>query len=388
MKIHLGYKVDSAGSNLVCKLNKSIYGLKQASRQWFHTFSSVVLKLGFVQSPSEHSLFVKGTGDDLVALLVYVDDIIIAGKDLSALALIHEFLQQHFKLKDLGPLRYFLGFVVARNASGISLSQRHYALQILEDKGSLGKKPAELPIVSPHKLSAHEGELLPDPQIYRRLVGRLLYLTHTRPDITYTVHLLSQFVSSPRLPHLNAVYHLLSYIKATPGMGLFFSASCTMQLSAFVDSDYSSCPDTRRSTTGFCTYLGGNIISWKSKKQHTVSRSSCEAEYRAMASAVCELVWIATLLSSFQISVETAFLYCDNQAAIHLAQNQVFHERTKHIEVDCHFVREKLCSGFLRLFHVRSGDQLADIFTKALHSPAFRHFIDKMGLLNIHRSPS
>ncbi|GMI85897.1 hypothetical protein HRI_002259000 [Hibiscus trionum] len=386
MKLPLGYETKVDAPNLVCKLNKSIYGLKQASRQWFSTFSQAVLKFGFNQSPSDHSLFTVGSGDKFVALMVYVDDIILAGKDTSLLAEVQDFLQQNFKLKVLVPLKYFFGFEVARNTSGISLSQRHYALQLLEDTGSLGKKPANLPINPSHKLSSTTGDLLPDPQVYRRLIGRLLYLTHTRPDITYAVHLLSQYVSSPRTPHLDAAYNLLAYIKKDPGLGLFFPVNNNLQLSAFVDADYGACPNTRRSTTGFCTYNGDCLISWKSKKQHTVSRSSCEAEYRAMASATCELVWIAALLSSFHIATPTVFLYCDNQAAIYLASNQVFHERSKHIEVDCHFIRDKVSTGFLKLFHVRSSDQLADIFTKGLHLLAFTALMSKLKLLNIHQS--
>ncbi|GMI70307.1 hypothetical protein HRI_000700000 [Hibiscus trionum] len=388
MKIPPGYDTSAEGSNLACRLHKSIYGLRQASRQWFHAFSQVVLKFGFCQSPSDHSLFVKGSGDDLVVLLMYVDDIALAGKNLDKLVEVRAFLQKHFGLKDLGILRYFLGFEIARNSTGISLSQRRYALQLLEDTKTLAKKPVNIPIASPHNLSMHEGELLPDPQVYRRLIGRLLYLTHTRPDITYTVHILSQFISAPRQPHLSAAHHLLAYIKGSPGLGLFFSSSSNMQLAGFVDSDYSACPDTRRSITSFCMYLGNNLISWKSKKQQTVSRSSCEAEYRAMASATCELLWLASLLSSFQIPTSSVSLYCDNQSAIHLASNQVFHERTKHIEVDCHFIRDKVKDGFLKLFHVKSANQLADIFTKGLHAPAFTTFVRKMGLLNIHQFPS
>ncbi|GMJ05011.1 hypothetical protein HRI_004170300 [Hibiscus trionum] len=388
MKLPLGYGSYEKDSNMVCKLQKSIYGLKQASRQWFTAFSSVVLQLGFNQSPSDHSLFVKGTGDSLICLLVYVDDIIIGGKDHALVMQIKDQLKIHFKLKELGTLKYFLGFEVARNEKRISLSQRYYALQLLKDTSVMAKKPVSLLVLCPHKLSKTEGELLQDPQMYRRLVGRLLYLTHTRPDITYTVHLLSQFVSAPRKPHLLAANHLLSYIKQTPGLGLFFSSSSSMQLSAFVDSDYSSCPDTRRSTTGYCTFLGGTLIFWRSKKQHTVSRSSCEAEYRAMTSATCELVWLQALLAFFQIHVTHAALYCDNQSAIFLASNQVFHERTKHIEVDCHFIREKINAGFLKLFHVRSSHQLANVFTKALHSPAFHSIISKLSLLNIHQTSS
>ncbi|GMJ10230.1 hypothetical protein HRI_004692200 [Hibiscus trionum] len=341
MKLPLGYS-SSVEPNSVCRLNKSIYGLKQAFRQWFITFSQVVLKFGFVQSPSDHSLFTKGSGDNFIALLVYVDDIVLAGKDLGQLASVKEFLQQHFKLRDLGNLRYFLGFEIARNSNGISLSQRKYALQLLEDTSLLASKPATTPLIAPHKLSSSEGEPLADPQQYRRLVGRLLYLTQTRPDITYSVHRLN----------------------------------------------YAACPNSRRSVTGYCMYFGTSLISWKSKKQQTVSRSSCEAEYRAMTSATCELMWLTSLLSSFGVKVSSTSLYCDNQSAIQLASNQMFHERSKHIEVDCHFIRDKVRESFLKLFHLRSACQLADILTKSLHAPAFDSIVSKMGLVNIHRPSS
>ncbi|GMI79751.1 cysteine-rich RLK (RECEPTOR-like protein kinase) 8 [Hibiscus trionum] len=388
MKLPQGYVTGVQGVNLAFKLQKSIYGLRQASRQWFNAFSKVVIQFGFTQSSSDHFLFIKGLGDNLVALLVYVNDIVLAGKNLHLLTQVQDFLQEHFKLKVMGDLKYFLGFEIARNSKGISLSQRHYALQLLEDTGSLAKKPSASPLAVHHKLSKDDGAMLEDSSAYRRLVGRLLYLTHTRPDITHDVHLLTQFVSSPRKPHLDVVHHLLSYIKGSHGLGLFFLKDSNLQLRGFVDSDYASCPDTRRSITGHCTFLGNTLISWKSKKQNVVSRSSCEAEYRAMATATCELVWLQSLLSSFQIPVPHVVLYCDNKSAIQLAMNQVFHERTKHIEVDCHFIRDKINSGFLKLLHVRSSNQLADIFTKALPLPAFQSIMSKLGLLNIHQTPT
>ncbi|GMI69898.1 cysteine-rich RLK (RECEPTOR-like protein kinase) 8 [Hibiscus trionum] len=163
MKLPQGYLPESSNSNLVCKLQKSIYGLKQASRQWFNAFSKVVLQYGFHQSQSDHSLFVHGSDDNMIVLLVYVDDIILAGKNVEHLQDVQAFLHKHFKLKDLGPLKYFLGFEIARNSSGISLSQRKYALNLLEDTDTLASKPADTPITASHKLSLHDGELLQDP---------------------------------------------------------------------------------------------------------------------------------------------------------------------------------------------------------------------------------
>jgi hypothetical protein len=373
----------SKGDTRVCKLNKSIYGLKQASRQWFSKFSSTLLLHGFTQSKSDYSLFIKSTRSSFMALLVYVDDIILASNDTQSITDFTVFLNTHFKLKDLGPLKFFLGLEIARSTTGISLCQRKFALDILSDTGLLAAKPSAFPIDSNARFSASDGELLDDPKSYRRLIGRLLYLTITRPDLTYAVHTLSQFMQAPRKPHLDAVFRILRYIKAAPGQGLFFPASSPCHLKAFCDSDWASCPDTRRSVSGFCVFL----ISWKSKKQTTVSRSSAEAEYRSMAAACCEITWLFQLLKDFQIlHPQAALLFCDSKAALHIAANPIYHERTKHIEIDCHVVREKIQHGLVRTLHVTSSNQLADLFTKPLGSTVFQSLLSKMNILNIHCS--
>lgn len=271
----------------------------------------------------------------------------------------------------MGDLKFFLGLEVARTSKGIQVSQRHYVLQILVDTSYLGCKLTNQRANGSYnmKLSAEDGELLDDLSSYRRMIGRLLYLTITKPDFSYSVNRLSQFLANPRSPYLKTAQRILQYIKKSPGLSLFFPSYSDIQLKAFAetnfpneaqvklkvftDADWGVCPDTRRSIFCFGVFLGNSLISWKSKKQHTMSRSFAEAEYRSMANATCKLTWLQSLLKELKIShPKHALMYCDNQSALHIAINPVFHERTKHIKIDCHFVCEKLQLGRLKTMHV------------------------------------
>ncbi|XP_014490467.1 uncharacterized protein LOC106753185 [Vigna radiata var. radiata] len=197
--------------------------------------------------------------------------------------------------------------------------------------------------------------------------------------------MLSQFMKSPTNHHNQVVQHVLRYLKSKPSEGLFFGTDSPVHLKAFNDSDWATCPNTKRSTTGFCLFLGSSLISWKSKKQSTISRSSTKAKYRALAATVCEIQWVHYLLQDLQVrEAGTHVLYCDNKSTRHIAHNQSFHERAKHIELDCHVVREKIQVNLLRLLPIQSDEQLVNFFTKFPHRVRFKSIVPKLGLVSIH----
>ncbi|KAJ4818592.1 Retroelement pol polyprotein-like [Rhynchospora pubera] len=369
----------------VCRLRKSLYGLRQAPRMWFSKLTKALQLYGFTQSYADYSLFTMKKGNVFLAILVYVDDLVIAGNDSEAIVQFKQYLSCTFYMKDLGALKYFLGIEIARNRTGLYLCQRKYTLDIVAECGLLGGKPAAFPIEQNHNLSIASGKPMKDPERYRRLIGRLIYLTITRPDLCYSVHILAQFMHAPLDVHYDAAIRVMRYLKGSPGQGILLSANSDLTLYGYCDSDWATCPLTRRSLTGYFVMLGTSPISWKTKKQHTVSRSSAEAEYRSMATTACELTWLKTLLQSLGVShAQPMKLMCDSQAALHIAANPVFHERTKHIEIDCHFVRDQIQAGCIVASHIRTNEQLADIFTKALGKRQFHYLLGKLGILNLH----
>ncbi|KAJ9689323.1 hypothetical protein PVL29_014817 [Vitis rotundifolia] len=331
-------------SGLVCKLRRSLYGLKQSPRVWFERFSSVVQEFGMLRSETNHSVFYHhNSSNQCIYLVVYVDDIVITGSDQEGIQRLKQHLFNHFQTKNLGKLKYFLGLEIAQSSSGVVMSQRKYALDILEETGMLECKLVDTPMDPNAKLVLGQGEPLRDPGRYRRLVGKLNYLTITRLDISFPVSVVSQFLQSPCDNHWDAVIRILRYIKGTPGQGMLYEDRGHIQIVGYTDADWAGSPLDRRSTSGYCVFIGGNLISWKSKKQDVVARSSVEAEYRVMTLATCELIWLRQLLQELRFGKDEQMkLVCDNQAALHIAFNPVFHERTKHIEVDCHFIREKI----------------------------------------------
>lgn len=261
--------------------------------------------------------------------------------------------------------------------------QRKYTLDIITETGLLGAKPAMTPVEQQHTLALASGPLLDEPESYRRLVGRLVYLLATRPDLTYSVHILSQFMQNPRQEHWDSALRVVRYLKGTPGQGILLKSESDLMLHGWCDADYAGCRLTRRSVGAWFITLGSSPISWKAKKQGVVSRSSAESEYRSMSLAVGELQWLRDVLIDLGINqTQPMDLHCDNQAALYIASNPVFHERTKHIERDCHTVRDAIQDGTIVTGKVDSKEQLADVFTKALGRREFEYLVGKLGIYN------
>jgi hypothetical protein len=369
----------------VCKLKKALYGLKQSPRAWFGRFTKCMKSFGYSTSNSDHTLFFKRGQGKITALIIYVDDMVVTGNDADEISSLQQHLASEFEMKQLGNLKYFLGIEVARSEHGIFLCQRKYILDLLSEVGLLGCKPVDTPIEQNHKLFQCSSSSSIDKERYQKLVGKLIYLSHTRPDITYAVNVVSQFMHDPRKPHMDAVERILRYLKSTPGKGILFSNHGNLKIEGYTDADWAGSANDRRSTSGYFTFVGGNLVTWRSKKQPVVARSSAEAEFRGMALGVCELLWVRNVLSDLGFEPkETMNLYCDNTSAIAIAHNPVQHDRTKHVEIDRHFIKEKLEAGIISFPFVRSEWQLADVLTKGVASQVFNESLFKLGMCDIH----
>ena len=371
----------------VCKLRRSIYGLKQAPRAWFEKFCGTPLSFSFTQSQYDSSLFLHTSTSGIVILLVYVDDIIITGTDYGLITKLQQLLHATFHMKDPGQLTYFLGLEVHYRSHGLFMNQHKYIQDFITLAGVEDTSSVDNPMEVNVKYRKDEGDLLDEPTLYRRLVGSLIYLTTTRPDISYVVHQVSQFMSSPWHLHLAAVRRIIRYLRESPTRGLFFPTDTSPQLVAYSDADWVGCLDTHRSTTGWCMFLGNALISWRCKKQDRVSKSSIEAEYCAMSTACSEIVWLRGLLKElrFPHTTSTPF-HADNTNAIQIATNPVFHECTKNIEVDCHSIRDTLESRVISLPHISSDLQVADVFTKALTRQRHQFLVGKLLLTDLPAS--
>ena len=381
-----GY-VKEGEEELVCKLNKSIYGLKQSSRCWFNTIDEFLENSGYTKSSSDPCIYIKREGEDIMLIALYVDDLIPASNSKSMLLREKAALRQRFEMKDLGEVHYCLGIQVERDKDNkrMRLHQAQYLENLLEKFGMQDCKPAATPVDQSTKLLPNEGEPI-DKENYQALIGGLTYaVTATRPDLAQALGTVNQFCSNPGEEHWKAAKRILRYIKGTIDYGITFDGNkeTDVELKGYVDADWGSNPNGRKSHSGYLFTVCGGVISWASKKQSVVALSSTEAEYVAASLASQEAIWLRALLGDISfVQKKPTVIKEDNQGTIALSRNPKYHPRTKHIDIKYHFIRDKVAKKELILDYCPTEQMLADLLTKPLGKTLFQRLRGLMGVKN------
>ncbi|CAL8988995.1 unnamed protein product [Prunus brigantina] len=352
--------------NDVFRLKKALYGLKQAPRAWYERLSSHLLGNGYVRGSVDKTLFVKRFKKDVLIAQVYVDDIVVGStSDLHVQDFIRV-MTSEFEMSLVGELNYFLGLQIKQCHDGIFVSQSKYAKNLVSKFGLEGAKSARTPMSTSAKIHRDLHGKSVDQTLYRSMIGSLLYLTASRPDISFSVGVCARFQSDPKESHLFAVKRIIKYVSGTIEFGLWYTYDTSVNLIGYSDADWAGCSDDRKSTSGGVFYVGNNLVAWHSKKQNSVSLSTAEAEYVAAGSCCTQLLWMRQMLEDYGLAQSCFLIYCDNMSAIDISKNPVQHSRTKHIDIRHHFIRDLVEDKILSLKFVPSEKQLADILTKAL----------------------
>ena len=371
-----------AFSNHVFRLNKALYGLKQAPRAWYERLSKFLLNNGFSRGNVDTTLFIKRNQNDMLIIQIYVDDIIFGSTNESLCQDFAKLMQGEFEMSMMGELTFFLGLQIKQSKEGISITQSKYTKELLKRFGMENCKPIGTPMSPSCKLDKDDEGKSVDLKYYRGMIGSLLYLTASRPDIMFSVCLCARYQSNPKESHLNAVKRILRYLNGTQTIGLWYSKDSQINLLGYSDADFAGCKLDRKSTSGTCQFLGVNLISWFSKKQNSVALSTAEAEYIAAGSCCAQILWIKQQLEDFGIKLNETPIRCDNTSAINLSKNPIQHSRSKHIEIRHHFIREHVQNKNIILEYVCTENQLADIFTKALSEDRFCEIRRNLGILD------
>ncbi|KAJ9545054.1 hypothetical protein OSB04_024761 [Centaurea solstitialis] len=365
----------------VCILDKALYGLKQAPRAWYETLTNHLLSKEFKRGTIDTTLFLKKEGDDLLLVQIYVDDIIFGSTNPELCTKFSKIMETEFEMSMMGELNFFLGIQVKQNPDGIFINQSKYIKDMLKKFNMTDCSPIKTPMPTGNLLGPDLAGKSVDQKIYRSMIGSLLYLTATRPDIMFATCFCARFQANPKESHLAAVKRILRYLKGTPELGLWYPKDSSFELISFTDSDYGGCKLDRKSTSGSCQFLGDKLVSWTSKKQNCVSISTAEAEYVAAASCCSQVLWMKTQLLDYGYKLKRVPIYCDSESAIAITSNPVQHSKTKHIDIRYHFIKDNVEKGNIEMFFVQTDYQLADLFTKPLDEKRFNFLVSKLGML-------
>ena len=370
--------------NHVYKLNKALYGLKQAPRAWYDRLSGFLLENDFIRGKMDSTLFIKTLNNDMLLVQIYVDDIIFGSTNENLCKDFSEFMQKEFEMSMMGELNFFLGLQIKQTKNGVFINQSKYIKDLLVKYGLENSKSLGTPMSTSIKLDIDEKEKCVNTTLYRGMIGSLLYLTASRPDIMFSVCLCARFQANPKESHLCAVKRIFRYLNGTKDLGLWYPKATSFELVSYSDADFAGCKIDRKSTSGTCHLLGHSLVSWSSKKQNSVALSTAEAEYIAAGSSCAQTLYMKQQLEDFKISFQNTPIFCDNTSAICLTRNPILHSRTKHIEIRHHFLRDHVQKGDVRLEFISTDLQLADIFTKPLPEDRFTFICRELGMTRIN----
>ncbi|GJS56672.1 putative ribonuclease H-like domain-containing protein [Tanacetum coccineum] len=366
----------------VYKVVKALYGLHQAPRAWYATLSTFLLKNGYRRGTIDKTLFLKKDKHDIILVQVYVDDIIFGSTKKSWCDEFEALMKSRFQMSSMGELTFFLGLQVKQKPDGIFISQDKYVAKILKKFDFASVKTASTPIETQKPLVKDEEASDVDVHLYRSMIGSLMYVTASRPDIMFAVYASPRFMSLQSLSHLSAVKRIFRYLKGKPKLGLWYPKVSSFDLESYSDSDYAGANLDRKSTTGGCQFLGRRLISWQCKKQTIVATSTTEAEYVAAASCCGQVLWIQNQMLDYGFNFMNTKIYIDNESTICIVKNPVYHSKTKHIAIRHHFIRDAYEKKLIQVLKIHTDDNVADLLTKAFDVSRFQFLVVTIGMIN------
>ncbi|GJS40622.1 putative ribonuclease H-like domain-containing protein [Tanacetum coccineum] len=373
---------DPKSPQKVYKVVKALYGLHQAPRAWYATLSTFLLKNGYRRGTIDKTLFLKKDKHDIILVQVYVDDIIFGSTKKSWCNEFEALMKSRFQMSSMGELTFFLGLQVKQKPNGIFISQDKYVDEILKKFDFANVKSASTPIETQKPLVKDEEASDVDVHLYRSMIGSLMYVTASRPDIMFAVCACSRFQVTPKTSHLTAVKRIFRYLKGKPKLGLWYPRESTFDLESYSDSDYAGANLDRKSTTGGCQFLGRRLITWQCKKQTIVATSTTEAEYVAAASCCGQVLWIQNQMLDYGFNFMNTKIYIDNESTICIVKNPVYHSKTKHIAIRHHFIRDAYEKKLIQVLKIHTNDNVADLLTKAFDVSRFQFLVVSIGMVN------
>ncbi|GJT38889.1 putative ribonuclease H-like domain-containing protein [Tanacetum coccineum] len=366
----------------VYKVVKALYGLHQAPRAWYDTLATYLLSNGFQRGQIDQTLFIKSQKGHILLVQIYVDDIIFGSTKKELCDEFEKLMKDKFQMSSMGELTFFLGLQVQQRKKGIFISQDKYVHEILRKFNYSDVKSASTPTDLEKPLVKDGDADDVDEHLYRSMIGSLMYLTASRPDIMFAVCACARFQVSPKTSHLLAVKRIFRYLKGKPSLGLWYSKDSPLELVAYTDSDYAGATLDRKSTTGGCQFLGNRLISWQCKKQTVVATSTTEAEYVAAASCCGQVLWIQNQLLDYGYNFMNTVIYIDNTSTICIIENPVQHSKTKHIEIRHHFIRDCNAKKLIQMAKIDTQHNVADLLTKGFDAGRFQYLVSSIGMLN------